>query len=327
VTARYRVIAGLPPVPAYGVAAAALLACTVVLSTVGSVVAVGPDVVPDPAEGGWQLAVHGDASARQGSDGRVYLQTRAPRARATAWYRVTPTHPSAAWEAEARVHVPGPGQRAKIVVASTDPADPLWFGSYRIRSEKWGTVPLSVRGSLQGQEVQVGLLLVGEGGEATLERLDMVPVRRRVSWVVALVGLAVGWLGVALAASRHLGRLPVAVAAVLAMGVVTPRPWLDRGFSLAADQLALAPGARLVLQKGLGHVGVFALLAALLCGRLGPRGALAVVVALGVATEASQLLAISRSASPLDVGLDTLGGLLGIMVWWAARRTTPESPD
>jgi VanZ family protein len=77
-----------------------------------------------------------------------------------------------------------------------------------------------------------------------------------------------------------------------------------------------------ILRK-LAHLGEYALLGALLDRAL-RRPQLVVAVALAglyaVTDEVHQLFVEGRHGSPLDVGIDTLGALLGVLLWRRVRR-------
>jgi hypothetical protein len=304
------------------------LSITLALATVDSVDVVSDDLIADPPDPSWQLAAHGAARAVVDDSGALVLQSDRAHSRATAWFPVDlPSAGTGAYEVTARLRVTGRGRRVQLAYARDDEVQPLWFGSHRIYSERWGTVGLSVRDAGSGP-AQVGLLVVGEGGHAELAELQMVMVRRRWWWVASVVGLIGAWGAVGVAAARRLGWLPVALGACLMAGVVMPRPWVDRAFSASGDLLGVSASARLWVQKGAGHVGAFALIAAVLTPRLGAARTAGVMLALAVVTEASQQLAVARSASALDVGLDLIGAAVGIGVGVAisAGRTTRGSP-
>lgn len=79
-----------------------------------------------------------------------------------------------------------------------------------------------------------------------------------------------------------------------------------------------------ILRK-LAHLAEYAVLGALLARAL-RRPQLVVAVALGglyaVTDEVHQLFVEGRHGSPLDVGIDTLGALLGVLLWRRVRRET-----
>ena len=82
-----------------------------------------------------------------------------------------------------------------------------------------------------------------------------------------------------------------------------------------------------ILRK-LAHLAEYAVLGALLDRAL-RRPQLVVAVALAglyaVTDEVHQLFVEGRHGSPLDVGIDTLGALLGVLLWRALmRRWTPR---
>jgi VanZ family protein len=80
-----------------------------------------------------------------------------------------------------------------------------------------------------------------------------------------------------------------------------------------------------LVKKG-GHFTVYALLAAAyLRGlkRVQPRTialALLMAVSYAVTDEFHQSFTSGRHPSPLDVGIDTLGALAGLVVYWVARK-------
>lgn len=306
-----------------------VFAATAVLGSTPSAVPVGPDLVPDPVEPGsqdWRIASSGEASAWRADDGTIELRSEARGARATAWYPLRTDGGHGRYEVEAELQVPGRGRSVRLVVATPDPDDPLWAGSYRIHSERWGTVPLSVTAALDGRGAEVGLVVRGEGGVASLRRVDVVPVRRRPLWVIGVALTVAGWAALAWGWRARLGAHALAVLGVLGVGIAFPRPWLDRGFSWFVDAGIVDAEARMWLQKGGGHVGLFALLALVLRDRLGPVPTAAALVALAVATELAQRLAIARSASLTDVGFDLLGLAIGLGAGWALSRTRSGSP-
>lgn len=76
-----------------------------------------------------------------------------------------------------------------------------------------------------------------------------------------------------------------------------------------------------ILRK-LAHLTEYAVLGALLL-RATRRPALAVVAAgaYAITDEVHQLFVEGRHGAPLDVAIDTVGALAGVVVWqWAARR-------
>ena len=79
-----------------------------------------------------------------------------------------------------------------------------------------------------------------------------------------------------------------------------------------------------ILRK-LAHLAEYAILGALLDRAL-RRPQLVVAVALAglyaVTDEVHQLFVEGRHGSPLDVAIDTLGALLGVLLWRRARRGT-----
>ena len=76
-----------------------------------------------------------------------------------------------------------------------------------------------------------------------------------------------------------------------------------------------------ILRK-LAHLAEYAVLGVLLDRALGRRLLVAVALAglYAVTDEVHQLFVEGRHGSPLDVGLDTLGALLGILLWRRVRR-------
>jgi VanZ family protein len=77
----------------------------------------------------------------------------------------------------------------------------------------------------------------------------------------------------------------------------------------------------LVLRK-LAHLGEYALLGLLLARWVRrPGAALALAAAYAVTDEVHQTFVEGRHGAPLDVGIDTLGALVGICAWtlWSRR--------
>jgi len=325
----------LDAIPAWGlvVAASLLTGLTIGLAQLPSRVPVGPDLVPDPVDdpGAWELAAHGEAEATWTPEGTIRLTAAARRGRATAWTHLRTDRDDGVWDASVRVRAPGRGRRVQLVVAAKGAGRPLWFGSYRIGADGWGRVPLAVTGRLDGREVQVGVIAVGEGARAELSHVDLVPMRRRAGWTAALVALGAGWLVLGGVVARRAGPLAVVAGAVLVVGVALPRPWVDVVLGRVQHIQLLGVPFALWGQKLLGHAGLFAVVGFAVARRTSPQVALAAAAALALATEASQLLAVSRSASFTDVALDLAGAGAGVAVAAGlrarrARRSEPGSP-
>jgi len=317
------------PLGAVVALAAVLLAGTLGLARLPSRVPIGDDIVPDPVDvpSAWGLTAHGDAVAEAQADGTVLLRAHGSDARATAWTTPVAHHPTSVWDARVRLRAPGRGRKVQLVVAAPG-EPPLWFGSYRIDADGWGWVTVPVTARLDDVPVRVGVIAVGEGAHAVVSHVDLVPMQRRWGWVAGLIGLVVGWLVVGGAVARRLGLVASGAVAVVVAGVLTPRPWVDRVLGpFQQVELAGVPVAYWA-QKLVGHAGMFGLIGYVVSRRVGPRAAVITTVALAVVTEASQLLAVARSASMGDVGLDLAGALLGIGLATVSRRrrSVPESP-
>jgi VanZ family protein len=102
----------------------------------------------------------------------------------------------------------------------------------------------------------------------------------------------------------------------------------------AQPDLHLADEAQLdfVLHK-VGHLAVYALLAALVAWALDLPGAtrsrlwtvsVAVCLLYGASDELHQSLVQGRHPSAGDVAIDTLGALLGLAAYWFVRRNRPS---
>jgi VanZ family protein len=76
-----------------------------------------------------------------------------------------------------------------------------------------------------------------------------------------------------------------------------------------------------VLRK-LAHLAEYAILGALLLRALRtPVGAVALAGVYAVTDEVHQLFVEGRHGAPLDVGIDVVGALAGVLVWrWASER-------
>ena len=321
-----------PPAWPLLVAFGALLAATLGLGASPSRVPVGDDRVPDPIDAldAWDLAAHGEAEAEATPDG-VWLQAHQRTSRATLWHHPHIDSDHAVWDAAVRIRVPGRGRRVQLVVAAQGGRTPLWFGSYRIGAEGWGWVRLPVTGRLDGQQVQVGVIAVGEGASALVSHVDLVPMTRRPWWTAALIGLVGGWLALGAAAARRAGTLATGAGALLLVGVVLPRPWVDVVLGRVQHVQVFGMPFAFWGQKLLGHGGLFAVVGFAVARRYGAGAAAGATVTLALATEASQLLAVARSASLSDVALDLAGATVGVAVARAlkgrpARRTPPGSP-
>ncbi len=102
--------------------------------------------------------------------------------------------------------------------------------------------------------------------------------------------------------------------------------WTAGLLSAAAPKVAaslLPPGTSYIISKTL-HVSAYAFLAALVCwlsARWGVRVALWLgLVGHGALTEFLQRFVEGRTGKPADVGLDTLGVLLGLSLGLLVRR-------
>jgi len=75
----------------------------------------------------------------------------------------------------------------------------------------------------------------------------------------------------------------------------------------------------LVLRK-LAHLAEYAILGALLCRALRHPGiAIAVAALYAASDEIHQAFVEGRHGAPLDVGIDTLGAIAGVILWQALR--------
>lgn len=302
---------------------ALLLACTAGLASAPSTRVLGDDRVPDPMDdpSGWRLRGDDGGIAELAGREGIHLVSREGQ-RAVAWYDLGSLGDHTQWRLRGQLTAPRPA-RVKIVLAATDGDRRLWFGSYGFESDTVATVDLPVNAPLQGLDVSVGVRMRGDAGEAWLHRMDLEPVTPRIGWRVALVVLALGWLVAWVGLVRRVGLAAGGIVLTLGAGVTAPRAWVDVVLGRFTDVRILESPAALWLQKFGGHGGTFALLGAVLASRFSPRTSLAVVLTLGVASEALQLVSIARSASLLDVALDVVGGAIGVgaVVWWRGRRT------
>ncbi len=301
-------------------AAVVLVGLTAGLGRTASVSAMGPDRVPDPVEHPEAWRLRGDAGgvAEAVPEG-VHLVSHEGQ-RAVAWHDLGPLGDHARWRLRAHVLAPRPAS-VKLALAASDGERRLWFGGYRFETDEWTEVELPGHAPLQGLDVSVGVLLRGEGGEAWVDRVELVPVTPRPGWLVALVALGLGWLGWWAALVRRVGVLPGAVALVIAAGVTAPRAWIDLVVGRYAGIRILESPVALWAQKLGGHAGLFGLLGAALATRFSPGVSLATVLLLGVVSEALQLVSIARSASVVDVVFDVVGGAVGVglVSWWRRR--------
>jgi len=298
-----------------------LVGLTAGLGALPSTRVVGEDLVPDPvdAAGRWRLRGDGGGVAEPSEEG-VHLVS-GPGQRAVAWYDVGPVGGHRQWRVRAHVRAPRPAA-VKVLAAATDGERRLWFGSYGFESDEWTDVDLPVNAPLDGLDVSVGLRLRGEAGEAWLKRVELVPVAPRMEWQAGLLLVVAAWIGWWGMLVRRAGALPGAVVLLIGAGVTVPRAWVDLVVGRWAGIRVLESPVALWMQKLGGHAGLFGLLGAVLASRFPPAVSLGVVVLLGVVSEALQLVSIARSASLVDVGLDVVGGAVGValMVWWRGRR-------
>ncbi len=282
---------------------------------------VGEDLVPDPVDGaqGWRLRGDGGGVAEPSEEG-VHLVS-GPGQRAVAWYDVGPVGGHRRWRVRAHVRAPRPAS-VKVLAAATDGERRLWFGSYGFESDEWTDVELPVNAPLEGLDVSVGLRLRGEAGEAWLKRVELVPVAPRLGWHAGLLVLVAAWMGWWGMLVRRAGVLPGVVVLLIGAGVTMPRAWVDLVVGRWAGVRVLESPVALWVQKLGGHAGMFGMLGAVLAARFSPAMSLGVVVLLGVVSEALQLVSIARSASLVDVGLDVVGGAVGVglVAWFRGRR-------
>jgi VanZ family protein len=75
-------------------------------------------------------------------------------------------------------------------------------------------------------------------------------------------------------------------------------------------------GAWDTILRKLAHLAEYAILGALLCRALRrPRLAVAVATLYAVSDEVHQTFVEGRVGAPLDVGIDAIGALIGVLVW------------
>jgi hypothetical protein len=291
-------------------------------------------VEPDRASPRWDGYASGGAEVEMvGPVAR--LRAGPAGSRVAVWAPSVPGRSRAeVWWVDALVWAPSAGRSARVALAGDGGT---WVGSPRLWSPpgeapsddpndpRWRPVRFLAPSDPLDQTPRVGVVLRGPHGEVWVRALQVHAARRAWGRVLAASVVGAMWLAAGAAVARQIGPGLTIILAMLAVGVLAPAS----AVSTVGDALWWAtwgPWSAIFLgQKFLGHVGLFAVLAFGLTHRGWTLShVMGLTATLAVASELGQRLAVARSPSLADVGLDLAGVVIGVSAGWLVRRGRPS---